>query len=249
MSFGEDRDGEVVQSVVPQRSPLRWVWWLLGLLALAALAWLIFHGFNNNNQQAANPLPPALTASPTVSPTDSPAAPATPAAPVETETPAETETPIEPTEPAEPTEPETDWSQYPIIINGVGITDNFQTIGDDQIFPTHVPLIPVAQAFGAQYDISTIPGGYEVTLEGLQGQIHFSTNSDGTDSEGARNTVTVGDNNSQPSPRVIALDAPITVIGDVIYVPLNFWRDAFGASSATFEGGHVRITSEATDMS
>jgi len=43
----------------------------------------------------------------------------------------------------------TDWSVYPIIIDGQGLRANFYTV-EGQDFPSHVPLVPVAEALGAE---------------------------------------------------------------------------------------------------
>ncbi|MCL2388121.1 MAG: hypothetical protein FWC89_11340 [Defluviitaleaceae bacterium] len=52
-----------------------------------------------------------------------------------------------------------DWIRYPIIINGVGFTDNF-FIMDGEIFPTHVPL-SVVYALG----LDTIQGGSQIAIQ------------------------------------------------------------------------------------
>jgi len=206
-------NGEIEQVVVPERSSLRWLWWLAGLLVLAALIWGLTRAFAHDGAAPTPPPPePTITAPPT-----EPAVSPSP-------TPTETGSPVATASP-EPTPTETDWSNYPIIVNGVGITDNFATVGDDQIFPTHVPLEAVATALGAEAFV-TVDDAQQVTLDGHKGRIVFMVGDDYVKLDGDQ---------------VVQLDAPTTNINGTIYVPLTFWRDAFGVPTANFQGGHIII--------
>ena len=111
---------------------------------------------------------------------------------------------------------EIDWSRYPIIVNGVGITDSFQTVGEDEIFPTHVPLVAVAEAFDVEVEWDEDTD--EVMLEGLNGEITFTVGSAVFEVDGRR----------------VTLGQPSVEIDDTIYVPTLFFRDVFGAGSAYF---------------
>ena len=41
---GNYSNGVIAQSVEAERSPLRWLWWLVGVLLLGLIAWAIFWG-------------------------------------------------------------------------------------------------------------------------------------------------------------------------------------------------------------
>lgn len=119
-----------------------------------------------------------------------------------------------------------DWSQYDIIVNGVGLPGvNVQTVGD-WIFPTHVPLRPVAEALGAY--IGWNAATREVTVDGINGLISFR----------------VGSMDFTVNGEVITLPLASVVINDRTYVPTRFFQDVFGMNNAYFEGGHVVINNE-----
>jgi len=225
-------NGEIAQAVTPERSNLRWLWWLLGLLALSGLAWVLYTHFTDPDIY--DPPAPVATAEPT------PAAP-TPTAPV-------APTPTS-TAPTEPTTPATDWNNYPIIVNGEGVAADFATIGEDEIFPTHVPLMPVARALGIADGITAIetqPGTIHIA-DGHNGPIEISVGSD----------IALVDGNPVTMPaEVLLLDscyrpAPAAdlVCGEQVYVPLAFWGQNVFGIWATFHGGHVTIDDAGgTDM-
>ena len=200
-----NNNGEIEQAVVPERRHLKWLWLLPVLLGALAIPLAVAH--QRNSQTVTDPLPTPTVTAPEATPT-------------------------QPTVPdPEPTAPETDWSNYPIIVNGVGIPDNFITIGDDQIFPTHVPLQAVADALGVE-EVHYAQGDSQVfRLDGHKGAVQAMVGSA---------EATIYDDQNQST--IVQLDAPVEYVDGVIYVPINFWRDAFGAASATFEGGHVRIS-------
>jgi membrane-bound inhibitor of C-type lysozyme len=52
----------VVEAVEPERSNLRWLWWLLGLLALGALIWGLAHACNRDEPAAPMPTATAVPA-------------------------------------------------------------------------------------------------------------------------------------------------------------------------------------------
>lgn len=216
-----DARGEVSQTVTLAPNPWRWLWWLLGLLALSAVMWALTRQCEPAEIEAAPPPPPAITTPPVTTP------------PVVAPPPATTPVATPPATPA-PTEPEVviDWANYPIIVNGVGIPDNFITIGDDEIFPTHTPLVPVAIALETGEVVTMNYAGEEygtnphtVALTGRNGAI----------------TATIGSNEVIVNDQVITLPANVELVDDEIYVPLLFWRDAYGVGEATFHGGQVVI--------
>lgn len=121
---------------------------------------------------------------------------------------------------------EIDWSQYPIIVNGKGVAADSIIVGDSD-FPTHVPLLPVAEALDAEVTIDNEIN--EITMEGLKGNISFAV--------GSENFVVNGE--------TITLTQPVVKIYGVIYVPILFFRDVFGAGNAAWIGGHVYIDTHA----
>ena len=122
---------------------------------------------------------------------------------------------------------EIDWSQYAVIVNGVGLADvGIATIGD-YIFPTHVQLRPVLAAF------EITPGWNsatrEVTFTNIHGEVVVF--------QVGTNVVTVGG-------EVVTLHQETVLINDRTYVPLGFFRDALGVNNAYFLGGHVYIDND-----
>jgi len=127
-------------------------------------------------------------------------------------------------------EDDTDWSLYPVIIDGVGVPGaSLETVGDE-IFPTHVSLMALER--GLNIDVFWNLQTDEVFFPGLNGNIHFFAGSADFDVDG----------------ETITLDQESLRIGDEIYVPIPFFRDVFGAGSAYFSGGHVFIHTEGGDM-
>ena len=126
-------------------------------------------------------------------------------------------------------EQEIDWSRYPIVINGEGITNAVQTIGEDAIWPTHVPIVAVAEKLGEEVTVDGTTN--EVTLNGLNGAISFTVGSSDFSVDGQ--TVTLPDSSVE--------------VDGIIYVPIRFFRDVFGAPSAFVDGGHVYINTLAAE--
>ena len=123
-----------------------------------------------------------------------------------------------------------DWAQVQIIIDGrMGIAANLYT-ADGEDFPTHIPLIPVANALGVTVDVA-YSDPPQVTLEGRNGEIGF----------------TVGSNNFGMGNQTVSLWHPSLLIGDEIYVPILFFRDVFGMGQAMWMGGIVNIDTEVFD--
>ena len=125
----------------------------------------------------------------------------------------------------------TDWSQYAVIIDGVGVPGaSLQMIGEDEIFPTHVSLMALERALNTDvfWNLETD----EVFFPGLNGNIHFFAGSADFTVDG----------------ETITLAQEALRIDDELYVPIQFFRDVFGASSAYFSGGHVFIHTVGGDM-
>ena len=129
---------------------------------------------------------------------------------------------------------EIDWSLFPIIIDGaIGVAADWHT-AEGEYFPTHIPLIPVVEALGTLETLA-IYGSYPqvVTLQGLNGAIVF----------------TVGSYEFTIDGNTIELWQPSLLVGGEIYVPIAFFRDAFGMGNAMWMGGHVHLdTHGAGDM-
>jgi len=125
---------------------------------------------------------------------------------------------------------DTDWSVYPIIIDGQGLRANIHTAAGSD-FPTHVPLIPVAEALGADVDIQD-GDPMRISLTGRRGLIRFTVGSD---------SFNVGND-------TVSLWQPSLLVDDEIYVPIPFFRDVFGMGNAMWMGGHVYIDTQASDM-
>jgi len=121
-----------------------------------------------------------------------------------------------------------DWGNYPIIINGVGITNNFHTI-EGEVFPTHVPLA-VADILG----LDIIQAGSQISIQ-QYGERLTELN--------IVNYLIFGDDRIDVSisDTFMAADDYFT-----IYVPITLFRDiGFTAYSI---GGHVYINNDAGDM-
>ena len=124
---------------------------------------------------------------------------------------------------------EIDWSLYPIIIDGkVGVTAE-PFIPEGEYFPTHIPLVPVAQALNTTVNWNQDTG--EVSLTGLKGAISFVVGYELFDVDG----------------ETVALLLPSMQIGDEIYVPITFFRNVFGMGSAFWASGHVHLYTEGVD--
>jgi hypothetical protein len=120
---------------------------------------------------------------------------------------------------------------YPVWVDGVGIPNaSFVVVGDDSLFPTHVSLMALDLALGM--DVFWNMQTDELSLMGFNGFATFSVGSAEVIVEGER----------------ITLDQEIIRIEDEIYVPLQFFRDVFGAAGAYFLEGSVFIDTEETDM-
>ncbi|MCL2409466.1 MAG: copper amine oxidase N-terminal domain-containing protein [Oscillospiraceae bacterium] len=118
-----------------------------------------------------------------------------------------------------------------IFVNGEGLPGVDHIIIGDDIFPTHVPLVPVATALGVNsiYTLDAYP--LVVMLEGLNGDISF----------------TVGSEDFTVNGETITLNQPSVAIDGVVYVPVVFFRDVFGGSAFS-SGGEVHISAEADEM-
>jgi len=141
------------------------------------------------------------------------------------------EIPLPPTEEDLDDFDDTDWSVYPVIINGVGVPGaSLEMVGEDEIFPTHVSLMAIERALDV--DVFWNMQTNEVSFPGLNGFISF----------------VVGSADFTVAGETITLEQESLRIDDEIYLPIPFFRDVFGADSAYFSGGHVFIDFEDGDM-
>ena len=115
-----------------------------------------------------------------------------------------------------------------VYVNGEYVPAAF-TMGNDlenPDMPTHVVLMAVLYALD-QAPVS-VSGGH-VTVEGLRGTIAFEINSEDFVVDG----------------ETMSLDGMIAFeVDGTIYVPIRFFRDAFGMNNAYFSGGIVNINNE-----
>ena len=55
MTYIDNNNGEIAQTVEPAGNSLRWLWWLLGLLVLAGLIWALVHACTRNEEVVTTP--------------------------------------------------------------------------------------------------------------------------------------------------------------------------------------------------
>jgi len=117
-----------------------------------------------------------------------------------------------------------DWTGYNIIIDGeIGVAANWHTAyGED--FPTHIPLLPVAEALRVDVVVSD-DEAQTVVMQGLTGVITFTVGSQEFDVDG----------------NVVELWQPSILVDDNLYVPIAFFRDVYGMGNAAWIGGHVYL--------
>ena len=123
-----------------------------------------------------------------------------------------------------------DFTGYPVIVNGQGLAVDFVSVGEDEIFPTHVPLWPVAEQLGA--GVWYEPGSAEVAVDGRDGRIEFTLDSAVFAVDG----------------ETVELAHPAVLIDGEIYVPIPFFREVFGLETAFFQHGHVILSDTPGDM-
>jgi hypothetical protein len=127
-----------------------------------------------------------------------------------------------------------DWTLYTIIIDGhTGISVNLYTAEGSE-FPTHVPLLPAAEALGVLETVvidDTDP--QIVSLEGRNGTVSFAVGSENFNVDG--DTLTLF--NFQTS----------VEFGGEIYVPIAFFSHIFGMGSSFWQCGQVHIDTYAAD--
>jgi len=118
--------------------------------------------------------------------------------------------------------------QYFVIVNGMDVeADLYSEYG--ATYPTHTSLLPIAQALGeiVSWDRDT---GF-MFMGGLNGTILMQ----------------VGSENFEVNNEIISLSEPILLLGSqhLIYVPISFFSDVFGVTSAYFSEGLFVISTEA----
>jgi len=109
--------------------------------------------------------------------------------------------------------------QYNIIVNGMRLDDV-----TSESYPTHVPLIVVARAFGAEVLWDSDTG--EVVLYGLNGKIIAT--------EGSESFLL-----DQETIIIPGLSA--VVIDGRLHVPFQFFSDVLGVNNAYFKDGQIFI--------
>ena len=120
-----------------------------------------------------------------------------------------------------------DWGNYPIIINGVGTAYNFYVL-EGEIFPTHVPLGPIAYALG-------------LDVIGAGSQLLIQRDSEESIELSIVNYLAFGEDRDDVGPEDTFMAEDFNV-----YVPISVFRElGFGAYSS---GGHVHINDYADDM-
>jgi len=120
-----------------------------------------------------------------------------------------------------------DWSV--IIVDGVGVEGSYVITVGASDFPTHVPLIMVAEALDARVEWNRDTN--EVMLPGRNGFIMF----------------TAGTAGYRVAGETIDWLAPAAVIDGELYVPIPFFRAVFGMGQAIWMGGHVYIDTHGFD--
>ena len=111
----------------------------------------------------------------------------------------------------------------PVFVNDQNVA-GATVLLDDEWFPVHVSLMPVAEALGVQVNQED-----HVALKGLNGPVSF----------------VVGSYDFYVNGEAVTLNAPALEVDGVLYVPFLFFRDVFGAGSVTMMGGEVRIATHA----
>jgi len=114
-----------------------------------------------------------------------------------------------------------------VFVNGVAVPGAF-TMSNNPEFPdapTHIVLMEILAALNAPVNVED----GVVTVEGLNGTITFEINSEDYTVNGEVITLT---------------NLPSFEVDGTIYVPIRFFRDAFGMNNAYFSGGTVQINNE-----
>ncbi|MCL1935598.1 MAG: copper amine oxidase N-terminal domain-containing protein [Defluviitaleaceae bacterium] len=122
------------------------------------------------------------------------------------------------------TEPEVDWSNYPIIVDSVGLTDSFVEMNGT----IYVPLRSVSVALGAEVIWNSNDNSIQIIGSGdsFSAFVYLNENLFTRDAE------------------QIELSHPAELVNGTTYVPLSFFREVFGMNNAYFEGGHVHINND-----
>ena len=124
--------------------------------------------------------------------------------------------------------------EYSPLTGQTVIIDGTTTLSVDlhtpagESFPTHLPLVPVVDALGSSVEWNEATGN--VSLMGRSGPISFTVGS---------GMYTVGG-------QVVNMPTSI-IINDEVYVPIRFFRDAFGMGSSVWMSGHVHIDTHGMD--
>ena len=117
-----------------------------------------------------------------------------------------------------------------IIIDGVGLAGSYTITVGESDFPTHIPLVMVAEALNSTVHWNTDTNA--VALTGRNGNITF----------------TAGNANYMVQNEAFDWLAPSVVQNGNLYVPIPFFRVVFGMGQSAWFGGHVTISTEGDDM-
>lgn len=112
-----------------------------------------------------------------------------------------------------------EWSNYPIIVEGSGLSLDFVELNDT----IYVPLRAVIDSLGGIIEWEPAYPRIQIIWANHAFLVYVGTNEFTRDAE------------------TIILDSPSVLIGSTTYVPLSFFREVLGFNNAYFHGGHVQI--------
>jgi len=121
-----------------------------------------------------------------------------------------------------------DWSGYPIIINGVGFTNDFFVM-DGESFATHIPLHPTVDVLG--FDV--IQGGSQISIQ---------KNGESLAALSVENYLAFGDERNP-----VGMEDTFMAEDDyfTIYVPISLFREL--GFVAYYSSGHVFVYESESD--
>lgn len=121
-----------------------------------------------------------------------------------------------------PTVDPVDLTNYPVIVQGNGLSIDFLELNDT----IYLPLRAIVESIGGRLD-------WEASLNRVQ--IIWNDHAF---------LVYVGTTDFQRDAEAITLNWESVIINGSTYVPLSFFRDVMGFNNAYFHGGHVQINND-----